>query len=145
MSEPLVFFTAYGVPAPSGSKTSGRTSSGVTYLRPASKRQKPWQRDVAQAAGIAMMGRTLLEGPLRLDAIFFRPRPKDHYKASGGLSAKGERSRFPESAPDTTKLVRAVEDAIQGIVVRNDASFVKVRGAKVWGEPARAMVEVREA
>ena len=145
MSEPLLTFTAFGAPAPSGSKTRGTSPSGVTYLRPASKRQKPWQADVAQAAGIAMMGRPLLEGPLRLDVIFFRPRPKDHYKASGGLSAKGERSRYPTSAPDTTKLVRAVEDAIQGIVVRNDASFVKLRATKAWGEPARAMVEVLEA
>lgn len=142
---PLVAFTAWGEAAPSGSKTIGRTADGGSFVRPASKRQKPWQGNVAQAAGIAMQGRALLEGPLRLDVIFFRPRPKSHYKESGGLSAKGEREPYPTGAPDTTKLVRAVEDAMQGIVVRNDASFVKVRATKAWGEPARAMVEVRMA
>lgn len=142
---PLVEFTAFGDAAPAGSKIAGRTKAGGTFVRPASKRQKPWQAEVAKAAGEAMEGRPLLEGPLRIDAIFFRPRPQGHYKLSGGLSAAGERNPYPASAPDTTKLVRAVEDAIQGIVVRNDAQFVKVRATKAWGEPARAMIEVHPA
>lgn len=142
---PLVAFTVYGEAAPAGSKTIGRNRNGGAFVRPASKRQKPWQDDVRRAAGIAMAGRPLLEGPLRLDAIFFRPRPKSHYKVSGGLSALGERTPYPASAPDTTKLVRAVEDGMEKIVLRNDAAFVKIRATKAWGEPARAMVEVHAA
>lgn len=142
---PLVAFTVYGVPASAGSKTIGRNRDGVPFVRPASAKQKPWQDDVRRAAGVAMAGRPLLEGPLRLDVLFLRPRPKSHYKPSGGLSALGERTPYPASAPDTTKMVRAVEDGMEKIVLRNDAAFVKLRATKAWGEPACAMVEVYPA
>lgn len=142
---PLVAFTVYGRAAPAGSKTTGTRKDGRRFVRPSSKYQKPWQAEVKQVAGQVMEGRPLLEGPLRIDALFFRPRPQNHYKASGGLSAEGERTPFPITHPDTTKLLRAVEDAIQGTVVRNDAQFCKTRANQVWGEPARAMIEVHPA
>lgn len=136
-----VAFTVYGIAAPAGSKTIGKTKAGSTFLRDSSRRSYPWRRDVAQAAGIAMRGAPLLDGPLALELRFHLPRPKGHY------GARGLRPSAPGWAivkPDATKLVRAAEDAMTGIVYRDDAQVVVQHASKVYGEPARCEVNVAE-
>jgi len=100
-------------------------------------------RDVAQAGGIAMMGSSLLEGPLELKLTFYQPRRASHF-GSGRNSAKLKPSApiYPDKRPDLTKLIRAVEDALTGIVWRDDAQVVMQRAAKLYGEPARVVVSV---
>jgi Holliday junction resolvase RusA-like endonuclease len=128
----------YGQPAPAGSKTAGRTADGRVFLRDASKGAAAWKRAVAQVAGEHMHGRELLEGPLNLCADFFLPRPKGH------IGKRGVRPSAPFHhlvKPDTTKLLRAVEDALTGIVYRDDSQIVRQAITKGYGEPAR--VEIR--
>lgn len=138
-------FTVFGVPAPAGSKKGFyNPKANRVIITDDSKRSRPWKAQVSDAAAGAMGERGLLDGALLLEVAFFRPRPKGHYKASGGLSAVGRRQPYPVSKPDLTKLVRALEDALRSIVWRDDALVVVQRTMKVWGEPARATVTVRE-
>ena len=134
-----VSFTVHGTAAPAGSKTVGRTSSGATFLRDASRRSYPWRRDVAQAAGVAMRARPLLEGPLVLEVRFVVVRPRGHFGARG---LRPSAPAHPIVRPDVTKLLRAVEDALTGVVWRDDAQVVEQHAAKVYGEPARCEVAV---
>jgi len=128
----------YGQPAPAGSKTAGHTTDGRVFLRDASKGAAAWKRAVAQVAGDRMQGRELLDGPLTIAVDFYLPRPKGHY------GARGIRPSAPKHhivKPDATKLLRAVEDALQGVVYRNDSQIVRQTVTKGYGEPAR--VEIR--
>lgn len=134
-----VSFTVYGQPAPAGSKTVGRGKTGQTFVRDSSKRSYPWKKDVAQAAGIAMRGRPLLDGPLLLELTFHVPRPKGHFGARG---LRPSAPRFPTVKPDVLKLARAVEDALTGVCVRDDAQFVTETLQKTYGEPARCEVRI---
>lgn len=139
-----VSFIVYGQAAPAGSKTPGVTKSGRRFVRDANPNAADWKRQVRQAAGEAMDGRNaLLDGPLVLTAWFYQPRPRNHY-GSGRNSHKVKASapQFPITAPDTTKLVRAIEDAMQGIVYRNDAQIVRQSAGKHYGEPARVEIRV---
>jgi Holliday junction resolvase RusA-like endonuclease len=45
--------------------------------------------------------------------------------------------------PDVLKLARAAEDALTGIVWRDDSQIVHETLAKVYGEPERLEVAVR--
>lgn len=137
-----VSFTAYGVAQPAGSKVAGRTKSGRLFVRDAAKGSRAWKEAVAQVAGEAMGGRELLDGPLYLHVRFHLPRPKGHYGKRGLLPSA---PAFPTVAPDATKLVRAVEDALQGIVYRNDAQIVTQVVFKVYDEPARVFVDIGSA
>jgi len=56
-----------------------------------------------------------------LSAEFVLPRPPSHYKPSGDLTAKAKRDNAHPGKPDLSKLVRAVEDAMSGIVYGDDA------------------------
>jgi Holliday junction resolvase RusA-like endonuclease len=133
----MISFTVYGQPAPAGSKTIGRGKQGQTFVRDSSKRSYPWKRDVAQAAGIAMQGRTLLDGPLHVEIYFYVPRPKGHFGARGLRPSAPE---HPTVKPDVLKLARAVEDALAGVIYRDDAQIVSEVLGKRYGEPARCEV-----
>jgi Holliday junction resolvase RusA-like endonuclease len=135
-----VRIVAYGIAAPGGSKTIGRNRHGGTWIRDASKRSGDWKRTVAQAAGGVMAERELLEGALELRVVFHLPRPRGHYGKRGlRPSAPG----WPTARPDTTKLLRAVEDALTGIVWRDDAQIVRQHAEKRYAESvARVEVEV---
>lgn len=134
-----VSFTVHGLAAPAGSKTLGYSSGGKAFVRDASKRSAPWKKHVAREAALAMEGRPLLDGALRLGVVFTVPRPKGHYGARG---LRPSAPQYPTVRPDVTKLLRAVEDALTGIVWRDDSQVVWQVAWKEYGEPAHCIVTV---
>lgn len=148
-----VKFTVYGIAQPAGSKRGFKNPrTGGIIITDANKKAKPWQAIVANAAADAMIGgdpegqsrilevRPLLEGPLLLELTFWMPRPKGHFGAKGNVKPKSP--RFPTVKPDVLKLARAVEDALTGIVWRDDSQVVSEVLQKSYGEPARCEVRV---
>lgn len=126
-----VLFTVAGVPAPQGSKT--RTKWGVREDNPATK---PWRAAVAWEATAAMQGLALFTGPVLLAVTFRFPRPKSHYRTGkNAADLKPSAPMFHATKPDTDKLLRAIGDAITGIVVRDDSQIVQVVAAKLYGTP----------
>lgn len=140
----FVTFHVNGLAAPAGSKRGFHNPrTGRVIITDDSKRSKPWQAAVRDAAVEAMSG-GLFVGPLELVVTFTVPRPKGHY----GSGRNAERllpsaPPFPAVKPDVTKLVRAVEDALTGIVWRDDAQVIAQHASKVYGEPAGCTVEVQ--
>lgn len=98
-----------------------------------------WKNEVATAARRVYRG-PLLDDPLRVTFRFFRPRPKGHFKSSGELNAKGQREFVPATKPDVLKLARCAEDALTGVIWRDDALICSEVLEKEWGEPARLEV-----
>jgi Holliday junction resolvase RusA-like endonuclease len=141
-------FTVLGEPAPAGSKRAFMNKhTGRISVTDASKRSKPWQAEVKSAAieaidAVPLDG--LLTGPLTVEFTFFKPRPKNHYgsgKNSGVLKLSAP--EFPTTRPDALKLARAVEDALSGVVYRDDAQIVTETLRKRYGSPARCEVSIR--
>ncbi len=58
------------------------------------------------------------------------------------LTVAGRGKSVPASKPDTIKLTRCVEDALQGVVYVNDSQIVTHWLYKKWGEPARVEVSI---
>jgi Holliday junction resolvase RusA-like endonuclease len=142
-----IAFTVFGNAVPAGSKTTGHTNQGRTFVRDSSgHRGKDWRRNVAQEAGVAMHRRHLLDGPLELHVVFYVPRPKGHYGSGRNAGVvKSAAPAYPTVKPDVTKLLRAVEDACTGVVWRDDAQVVTQHAQKRYGEPARCVVAVAPA
>jgi Holliday junction resolvase RusA-like endonuclease len=140
-------FTAIGKAQPAGSKKGfivkmkdGKQRAIVTDDN---TKSKPWQAVVSDAAGDAYTG-PLLNGPLKVAFHFFRPRPKGHFKAGGKLSKLGQESIGPMTKPDLLKLSRGVEDALTGVIWRDDSQIIAEELHKDWGEPARVEVSIEE-
>jgi Holliday junction resolvase RusA-like endonuclease len=135
-----VSFTVAGIPAPQGSKT--RTKWGMREDNP---NTKPWRGAVAADATDAMAGRPPLEGALELVVLFYFPRPKGHFRT--GRHAGELKPTAPDyctTKPDADKLLRAIGDAVTGIVCRDDAQFVRIAARKLYGTP-RAVIAVAPA
>ena len=129
-----ITFTVLGIPAPQGSKTSGLTKSGHPFTREANPRTRPWRQAVA-AEALASWQNKAMEGPVELVAAFFFPRPKSHYRT--GKHSHDLRADAPihhTSKPDLSKLVRAVEDAMTGIIYRDDSQISAMAPKKVYTE-----------
>lgn len=137
----MIELVVYGIPAPQGSKT--RTQWGMRDDNP---NTKPWRAAVAAEAALVSHGLGLLEGPLKVRAEFFFPRPKSHF--GSGRNAEIPKPNAPDfhtSKPDGDKLARAIGDALTGIVFRDDSQVAVWRIVKRYGHPARVELEIGEA
>ncbi len=77
----------------------------------------------------------MLEGPIKLDALFLYPRPKTHYGRKGGAPyLKSTAPAWKTSAPDADKLLRSILDSLTGIAYSDDAQVAQVSGAKGFTE-----------
>lgn len=111
-------FSVHGIPATQGSsKTIPHRFTGAPTYRPDNPRLAPWRSDVAQTALVRMaelgIGGVLIDGPVRMVLRFRMPRRKKH----------GTRNRLEDAAvkPDLSKILRAVEDALTGVVYTDDS------------------------
>lgn len=127
----MIEFTVFGKAEPAGSKRAFvMPKTGRAVVVDANSKAKPWKAQVAAEAAEAMGGRELLDGALLLDVSFFLPKPKS------------VKRRYPTVKPDVTKLLRGVEDAMTGIVYRDDSQIVVQVASKHYGEPARTLIRV---
>jgi crossover junction endodeoxyribonuclease RusA len=139
-------FEVVGEPKPQGSKKSTpiyrkdgelvRTADGRIMTRTIDDNPKTgqWKQEIAQAARQTYRG-SLLDGPLALWLTFVRPRPKSHYGTGRNAARlKDSAPAYPTGRPDTLKLARAVEDALTGVVWRDDSLICRHHLGKVWGD-----------
>lgn len=133
----MIEFFVFGNPEPGGSKRH----VGGGRIIDSNRKAAPWKLLLRQVAGEEMHERELLQGPLAVAFTFYRARPKAHYGAKG---LRVSAPRFPTTKPDALKLARTVEDALTGIVYRDDAQIVVETLRKEYGEQAGVHVHVWE-
>lgn len=134
----VVSFCVFGPVEPAGSKTAWRSRDGHRAgVRDANPQVRLNRADLARCGAEAMtLARRpgLVDGPLRLDIVIYRRRPKGHY----GTGKNAARIRpgappFPTTKPDVNKQGRQVEDALTGVVWRDDAQIVEEHLQKRYG------------
>lgn len=108
----MITFTVPGVPQVQGNHRISR--AGYTY--DANPRLAAWRRTVALIAQQAMnrQRQNPITGPVHLDLEFVMPRTKTMRKDPPPPMTQ---------RPDTTKLTRAIEDALTGITYNDDSQI----------------------
>ena len=130
-------FTVYGTPATQGSKI--RTQYGVREDNP---KLSQWRQQVAEVAKREYSGEPFT-GRLSLSLIFHRPRSRSDYGTGKNADKlKASAPLEPTKRPDLTKLTRAVEDAMTGIIYHDDSQITHQIISKVFGSPACVEVTV---
>lgn len=144
-STPITFFVP-GVPAPGGSKRGFYIPAlKRVVITDACKRNKPWQECVRAAALQAYKGEPLTCA-LHMAVTFLMPRPKSHFGSGKHAAAlKPSAPRYHTQKPDATKLMRSLEDALTGIVWRDDSQVVSPHPTKGWtiGTPGAVVTIMR--
>jgi Holliday junction resolvase RusA-like endonuclease len=134
-------FEVHGHPEPAGSKRS----VGRHRIIDANPNAGPWKGQVSERAAAAMRAAdyALLDGPLGLAVIFTRLRPQGHFGSGRNAGVvKDSAPGYPCVKPDATKLLRGVEDAMTGIVYRDDAQVVEQFVSKRYGDSEGVKVTV---
>lgn len=158
-------FFVPGIPAPGGSKSfiplwrkggqlitvvrNGRVWPVIRVVDSAdvgSNRVTKWKNVVRGYAGEFMCGARPYQCPVRVEFVFFMPRPQFHF-GSGKNAAlvKDSAPAFHTVKPDALKLARSTEDALTGIVFDDDAANVAIQSEKRWcnyGEQAGALIRI---
>jgi Holliday junction resolvase RusA-like endonuclease len=138
-----VRLTVIGVPVPQGSKTAHpfRRKDGslgvAVHEGGKAAALKDWRRAIADAArGYwprqgAGMG-IPISGPVFMHVTFYLPRPKSSPK----------KRTLPDSKPDLSKLIRAVEDALSKIAYEDDARITDIVAHKQFAVDRPPGVEI---
>ena len=144
MGSESITFTVSGVPKPGGSKRafvkfakSGKAYANITD--DSGKGGTDWRGDVKSAALAAYRGDPM-DTPLSLTVVFIMPRPSAHWRKNGAL--KPNAPSFHAVKPDATKLLRSLEDALTGIIWRDDSRIVEQNVTKRYGTKPGAEVTV---
>lgn len=155
----LIEFWVPGVPKPGGSKKGYPIRTGRYRLdkngkpleiirvniKDDSKNVMEWRSDVVNACLKVFNGPPLL-GPLRRDITFFFLRPNNHFgtgKNDGVLRASAP--LFPQGGEaDVTKLLRSTEDALNGVLWKDDKQVVGGWVVRLYAERSGAKIKVEE-
>ncbi len=129
-SDPIsVSFTVRGEPVAQGS-LSVLIARGKRSMRHSNPKLDGWREAVGWEAKIALRGGCPAgkNVPIRLTAAFF---------------FKGDPIRDKTSKPDLDRLLRAIGDALTGVLWADDSQVVEIQGMKFYGDP-RVEIRVEE-
>jgi Holliday junction resolvase RusA-like endonuclease len=112
-----------------------RGAGGKTFLANITpEKTVRYESDVAVFAAQAMAGRPLLQGPLWMHLTAFYARPKSHPKHNP--------PQWVTKKPDASNVLKAVEDALNGVAYRDDSQLADARVLKRWSERPRIVVSI---
>jgi Holliday junction resolvase RusA-like endonuclease len=130
-------FDVEGDPVPEGSLVSFQDPrSGKIITKPQLPGLAPWRKLVASAAAMFMAGRAPIAKPkaVLIGCVF---RIDREGKTKAGSSRPGRAHEWPVVNLDQDKLVRAVRDALKGVVYEDDGQVV---GACIEGPTGKVTV-----
>ena len=139
MSRKIEFFVP-GTPVGKGRPRAARRGAGLVMFTPG--KTADYEALVAATAGNAMRAHQLLDGPLEavLDVRF--PVPVSWSKARRARALAG--AEWHTSKPDADNVAKAILDACNGVVFRDDSQIVMLTATKEFSETPGVRVVIRE-
>jgi Holliday junction resolvase RusA-like endonuclease len=113
------------------------TRRGITYTPAATRKYEAHGRLAAQ---MAMDGRPPIEAPVRIELLIELPIPASWSKRKAADAITGHIR--PTSRPDVDNYLKAILDAINSIVIADDAQVVEVFAKKKFGIAPKMLMTV---
>lgn len=137
----MITFTVYGEPVAQGRPRAGKTKSGDVVMYDPGK-SKDYKRYVSLVAG-QNKPTQLIESAVSLTVKVYRPIPDSWSKVKQRQALEG--TMRPKSKPDLSNYIKGVEDAIEGILLKNDSQVVDYgKSGKWYSDNPRIEIEVEE-
>lgn len=140
-----ISFFVPGIPKPAGSKRGFYIEKiKRVIITDANKNSKDWKTDVKHEAQAAYKG-PLLECPISVVFRFSMLRPKSHFRTGKNAHLLRDGApAFPSTKPDALKLARGVEDALTGIIWKDDCQIVSEKLYKRYGDKPGVSIQIEE-
>ena len=128
-------FFVPGKPATAGSKRGFvNKKTGKILMVDDCKRNPDW-KNTCRAFAYQAYQRAPTRAAVTLSVDFWLPRPKSHYgTGKNATQLKSTAPRYHTTIPDATKLLRCLEDALTGILWRDDAQIVSQTVTKRYAD-----------
>ena len=135
-------FFVPGAPVGKGRPRAARRGAGVVMFTP--EKTAGYEALVAAAASNAMRAEAgpLFTGPLEAVLEMRIPIPVSWSKAHKAAALAG--TELPTSKPDIDNVVKAILDACNGVVFRDDAQVVMLVATKSFSDAPGVRVVIRE-
>ena len=125
-----VAFRVKGKPVTQGSKWSPKGSHAV--IDQSGDRLESWRQNVGECGSIAWRSPPV-KGRVSLHVVFKFQRPQSHMGTGRNATmVKDSAPKYHIQAPDTDKLLRAVMDALTGVIFEDDRQVDDIHGSKQW-------------
>ena len=141
MNRKIEFFVP-GAPVGKGRPRAVRRGAGVVMFTP--EKTAGYEALVAAAASNAMRAEAgpLFTGPLEAVLEMRIPIPASWSKAHKAAALAG--TELPTSKPDIDNVAKAILDACNGVVFRDDAQVVMLVATKAFSDEPGVRVVIRE-
>ena len=132
-------FTVKGDPVPQGRPRATRIGNKITMYDP--KKSRDYKKLVSTSVDSQYKGEPL-QNALEMTIDIYRFIPKSTTKKNRGLI---ENNLYrPIVKPDVTNIAKGVEDALNGILYKDDSQIVDLRIRKYYSDNPRIEIEVKE-
>ena len=143
MNRKIEFFVP-GTPVGKGRPRAARRGAGVVMFTP--EKTAGYEALVAATAAAALacdaLAHQLLDGPLEAVLEMRFPAPASWSKAKRARALAG--AEWHTSKPDADNVAKAILDACNGVVFRDDAQVVVLIATKAFSEEPGVRVVIRE-
>ena len=136
----MIEFIIPGEPIPQSRPRAGKNRRGKTIMYDA-KPSKDYKKYVALIAGQYAL-KNLLEGALDVHIKIYRLIPKSTTKKDRALFLAG--IKRPIVKADTSNYIKGIEDALNGIIYKDDSQIVDLQASKFYSDNPRAEIRITE-
>lgn len=123
----MPYIRVKGIPVAKGRPRA--TKSGVIYTP---KKTADWER-LVKASVSSHLGTFCSEGPLAVSLTFHMPMPKSLHKTVRDCVRLGQGTAYHSVRPDADNLAKAILDACNGLLWKDDAQVAELSVRKVYG------------
>lgn len=134
----MIQFSVPGLPIAKGRAKVSTFGGHVRMITP--DKTVRYESTVALFARQAMGDRSQFDCAVLLSLVLHMPVPLSWSKKKQAAALLGQ--VWPTSKPDCSNVLKAIEDAMNGIVYRDDSQIVVLSVRKVYGDHPRADVSV---
>lgn len=136
----MISFQVEVIPVAKGRPRFAKRGKFVSTYTP--EKTKTYETIITTSAKQAMGATSPLEGPLRASIDFYMPIPASGSKALKKAMLEGKEKHIKK--PDLDNLIKAVTDAMNGIVYLDDSQIVRLVTRKVYSDLPRVNITIEE-
>ncbi|SET95101.1 Holliday junction resolvase RusA (prophage-encoded endonuclease) [Salinibacillus kushneri] len=136
----MIEFTVLGDAQAQGRPRAGRTRSGKVrmYDPQSSRTYKQYVKLVASQHA----PKKLILGPVSVSIKIYRQIPKCMSKKLRKLSL--DEIYRPTKKPDCSNIAKGIEDALNGVIYKDDSQIVELQVSKYYSEKPRVEITIKE-
>jgi Holliday junction resolvase RusA-like endonuclease len=135
----MIQFTVYGEPVAQGRPRATMINGHIRMYDP--KKSRDFKEYVKLVAS-EHRPEKLLEGPISLVVKVYKPTLKSFSKKKKAAAEAGQLR--PTSKPDVSNYLKLIEDALTGVIWKDDSQIIDCSISKYYSETPRTEIQIKE-